>query len=144
MKRWCFIFVMLTLFTGCTLNNMNEGMEYFAESQTELKRSQIPTITVDGQKVPVLRGEIRPEQLGNTQPAPVKAGGTLEIKFEYAPQNSLIRLQQWHNGTHTWKTIKGNQFTLPSEKGLYLYTFHLNWGQHDDLTGSYSIFLEAR
>ncbi|MDQ0338931.1 hypothetical protein J2S00_001717 [Caldalkalibacillus uzonensis] len=145
MKRLCCVVAMLILIGGCTLNNMDEGMEYFAESQTELKRSQIPTITVNGQEVPVLRGEIRPEQLsGNTQPAPVQAGGTVEIKFEYAPQNPHMRVQEWHGGQHTWKTIEGNQFVLPEDPGLYLYNLHVNWGQYDDLTGSYSIFLDAR
>jgi hypothetical protein len=145
MKQLLFLIILMTAITGCTADKMKEGAQYFAQSETEIKRSHLPTVTVDGQNVYVMRGEIRPEQIsGNTKPNPVPAGGVVEIQWKYVPENPAIRIQEWHGGHHTWKKIKSNSFKLPQEKGLYLYNIHLDWGKYDDVTGSYSLFFEVQ
>lgn len=145
MRQVICVLSFILLLAACTADNMKEGARYFAQSQTEIKRSHIPLVTVNGEPVHVLRGEIRPEQIsGSTEPSPVPAGGVVEIDFKYQRSDPTIRIQEWHGGKHRWKKVEGNSFKLPEEKGLYLYNLHFIWDKYDGLTGSYSLFLNLQ
>lgn len=142
-KRFAFLFLFMIFLTGCTADHFNEGARYFAQSGTEFKRSHLPEVTVNGQKVFVLRGEIQPEELsGRIKPALVPKGGVVEIHWKYSPRSAILRIQEWHGGKHSWKKVEGNRFQLPEEEGLYLYNLYVSWGKYDSLTGSYSLYLE--
>lgn len=105
----------------------------------------LPSVTVDGKSVPVLRGSycwsgptsgrcvdmISPPELikhHGKSPVKVSPGATVVIEFGEKPFVGSEHANLWRdNGPTATVELDGNKLAAPMEKGVYVYDISARW-----------------
>ncbi|GAM12422.1 hypothetical protein [Mesobacillus selenatarsenatis] len=69
----------------------------------------------------------RVERLEGTEPIIVKAGEAISFEMDYNPKPNKIHLVQFHNNEEKKITVSDNSFTVPTEAGIYYYSYGVWW-----------------
>lgn len=128
MNRWLLlvaVFVGLGL-SGCSHNNLPGG-----------KPPKV-LIAVDNKTYEALLGTycwgntcvdtIGPvEMLEDEEPIRVKPGETISLMMDYEPKPNEFYVEQMSEGEEKEIVVQDNQFTAPSEEGIYYYVYGAWW-----------------
>jgi hypothetical protein len=141
----CSMSTLLFLLTGC-VSESKDRINPFTHTAYEFRKIQVPIVTVDQEKIPVMRGTQRPPEVYNTvDPVIVSPGSTLRIDFKYEPKFKPIRVQQWAGVQSTWSELSpNNELTLPENPGVYVYIFHIYWVERDEAEGTFTTVVEVQ
>ena len=120
---------------------------------SELFRSKppLPTLTVGGKEVEVVRGSYCWNGLINSgcvdmtsppdlikdhelTPIAVSPESEMEIEFKKEPQDNTLHVNEWINEEQTKEVpVHDNAILLPKEKGIYVYDVSARWDRGDSI-----------
>lgn len=73
------------------------------------------------------------ELLKDEEPIQVKAGAEIKLTMDYTPKPNKIHFTRIiEDGEELEVVIHDNQFTAPTEKGTYFYSYGVWWMDEDD------------
>lgn len=127
--------------SGCGTAEQSEPMKQLTE---HVKRYPEPTVTVNGQGVPLMHGETNTQELPvDIIPTVAPPGAKVVIRFKQQPEN--IRLEQWKDGERVRRTLsRNNTFTLPEEQGVYVYNLYADWSDLSQSLDTHTFSIEVR
>ncbi|MGN7385245.1 hypothetical protein [Paenibacillus sp. SAFN-117] len=134
MRKWFVLFTVLAiLLVGCS------------------SRPPMPSLTADNIKIPVVLGTYAWKNVVADAPGPnylvkdtesvtVSPGTEVTIKFSGKPDRMI--LSRWEGQESREEVeLESNKFTLPEEKGEYIYSIRAEWGKNK--SGLYAFIVKV-
>lgn len=77
------------------------------------------------------------ELMGGKETIKVQPGETITLVMDYEPRPSEISLYMYQENLETEVDVQDNQFTTPTEKGIYYYSYGVWWMSEKEENVSY-------
>lgn len=121
-------------------------------------RPPVPELTAGTMDIPVVRGSCSWTSFGkhvmtdapgpaelvkDTPPVTVKPGSEARIKFPFLRKPEKLILSRWAGSERAEQAeLKSNKWTLPMEKGEYIFSIRATWGKHNSAEYAFIVRVE--
>ncbi|WP_318508788.1 hypothetical protein [Bacillus sp. T3] len=132
MKKRVFILVILIGLSlmGCSNDRLSGGKppKAFIKINNEMFETTLGTYCWNGGRKTTCIDTVGPiELLKGEKPIKVKSGENITFVMDYKPKPNEIHVVLMSNNKETEVEVKDNQFTVPTQKGVYYYSYGVWW-----------------